>query len=250
MTDLHLDVLGSGERVVLVHGSGDPERTWADQRPLAERYRLVVPHRRGYGRSPQADPDFEVDAADVAELLDEPCHLVGFSYGAVGSLLAAARRPDGVRSLTVIEPPAFAIATGDPAVAELLARLRPVYERSRELTPEAFDTAFARAVGFRRAPGPLDPELRRVIEAIQRERPPHEAALPLAELAQATFPKLVVSGGWSPAFEAVCEVLVRELAAERAVFSEHGGHGLQHAARFNDVLEAFWARTYSSARMR
>jgi pimeloyl-ACP methyl ester carboxylesterase len=243
MTDLHVDVFGAGDRVLLVHGSDDPERTWGKQRPLADRFELVAPHRRGYGRSPDADPDFEVDAADIAGLLGEPVHVVGFSYGGIASLLAAAQRPEHVRSLAVIEPPAFGIARGEPSVDALLARLRPVLARARELTPEEFDKAFDSAVGFRHPPGPLEPGLRRVIEAIQRERPPHEAVLPLTELARARCPKLVVSGGWSPAFEAVCDVLERELGAQRAVFAEHGGHGVQHAARFNGVLEAFWSRS-------
>ena len=60
------------------------------QRPLAERYRLLVMDRRGFGGSPDIDrSDYEVDAADVAELLGDGAHLVGHSYGGVVAMLAA-----------------------------------------------------------------------------------------------------------------------------------------------------------------
>ena len=133
VTDLAVDVRGDGDTAVLVHGSGVRDWTWSDQLELADRYRLVMPYRRGYGESPDADPDFEVDGRDVAELLDRPSHLVGFSYGGVGSLLATARRPELVRTLTVIEPPAFGVALDDPAVQELGAKLASIFE-DRERT--------------------------------------------------------------------------------------------------------------------
>src|SRR5256885_12758868 len=111
-----IEVVGEGERVVLVHGSGPPRATWADQLALAERYQLVVLERRGYGQDPGDNPDFEADAKDIRELLAEPAHLVGFSYGGLGVLLAAAQRPDAIRSLAVIEPAAYSIAAGNSDV--------------------------------------------------------------------------------------------------------------------------------------
>ena len=69
--------------------------TFAAQRGLAARYRLVIVDRPGY---PPNDPveriDFDEQAAEIAELLEPGDHLVGHSYGGVISLLAAARRPD------------------------------------------------------------------------------------------------------------------------------------------------------------
>ena len=44
------------------------------------------------------------------------------------------------------------------------------------------------------------------------ERSPVEAVIPLDELAAAPFPKLVISGGHSAAFDAVCDVLEARLA--------------------------------------
>ena len=102
------------ERLVLVHGSVLGGRgTWGAQRPLADRFELVVLDRPGFPPNPPVERiDFEPDAAWVAELLRPGDHVVGHSYGGVISLLAAAVRPDLLGSLTVIEPPATRVALG------------------------------------------------------------------------------------------------------------------------------------------
>src|SRR5712691_7151751 len=112
---LEIQVWGAGARVLLVHGNVmNGPLLWSEQRPLAERWRLEIVNRRGYGQSPPTDrQDFAIDAQDIAELLADGAHLVGHSYGGVGALLAAAMRPRAVWSLTVIEPPAFRLATGN-----------------------------------------------------------------------------------------------------------------------------------------
>jgi pimeloyl-ACP methyl ester carboxylesterase len=235
VTDLDVEVLGEGETVVLVHGSGVRDWTWSDQLSLADRYRLVVPYRRGYGESPPGNPDFEVDGEDVAGLLEGPSHLVGFSYGGIGALLAAARLPELVRSVTAIEPPAFGVAFDDQEVQALGRRLESVFEAAPGLSPEEFGAAFADAMGFEARPPA--PELRLALRSFMRERTPAEATIPYERLAD--VPVLVVSGGWHPAFETISDVLAERLGADREVF--HGaGHGAQHAPGFNERLLEFW----------
>jgi pimeloyl-ACP methyl ester carboxylesterase len=112
---------------VLVHGTLSwGTLTFDRQRPLAARRRLLVPDRRGFGDSPDLHgspytSDYEVDARDVIDLLAAGAHLVGHSYGAVVAMLAAATRPDLVRSLALIEPPAHMLAIGNTAVAAAVA---------------------------------------------------------------------------------------------------------------------------------
>ncbi len=238
MTDLVAEVVGEGETVVLVHGSGFRDATWSDQLELSDRYRLVIPFRRGYGSSPPADPDFERDAEDIAQLLREPAHLVGYSYGGIGVLLAATKRPESVRSVTAIEPPALGI-TDAPPVKELLGRLAPVYERAPELTPEQFDAEFDAVLGFEHPTEELEPEAKAVADSVRRERPPWEAEIPFERLRG--VPALVVSGGWDRAFDAVCDVLEERLGAERAE---------QHAPGFNERLLSFWESAACSRRAR
>jgi pimeloyl-ACP methyl ester carboxylesterase len=240
-SSLHVERLGSGPPVLFVHGSvGGGESTWFAQRPLSERWTLLLLDRPGYGSNPPVEcEDFEVDAGHVAELLGDGVHLVGQSYGGVVSLLAAARRPEAVRSLTVIEPPAFAVAAGHPEMDELVARLRGHWEHGPR-KPAAFLRAFLELVGSEiRLPDPLTPSLQRGAEILLVERGPWEAEIPLDELGRAPFPKLVVSGGHHAAFDAVCDVLEDRLGAERAVIPG-AGHSVQRTgAAFNERLEAF-----------
>ena len=87
MSDLFVDAQGSGEHVVLTHGSlATGSEEWEAQQPLAEEgFRLLVIDRRGYGRSPAAEgEDFQRDAEDIAVLMDGGAHLVGHSYGGLG----------------------------------------------------------------------------------------------------------------------------------------------------------------------
>ena len=73
------------------------------------------------------------------------------------------------------------------------------------------------------------------------ERGPWEAEIPLVALRSAPFRKLVVSGAHHAAFDAVCDVLERELDAERAVLPG-AGHSAQAAPGFNNVLADFLER--------
>ena len=71
-----------------MRGAAGPALTWELQEPLAERWTLIVPARRGYPPSPPAErQDFESDADDLTEILtrEGSAHLVGFSYGAVSA---------------------------------------------------------------------------------------------------------------------------------------------------------------------
>src|SRR5919206_2559230 len=137
---VHVETVGSGPRVVLVHGSvGSGWSTWWAQRPLEERFTLVIPDRPGTPPNPPVEHvDFEEQAPLVAELLEDGAHLVGHSYGGVISLYAAALRPDAVRSLTLIEPPAFGIAIDHPAVAALVEELHTLWDRADSTEPAAF----------------------------------------------------------------------------------------------------------------
>ncbi len=230
-----------GPMLLLVHGSISPGwQTWHAQKPLAERFRLVVPHRPGYPPNPPLDRiDFEVQARELLELIEPGTHLVGHSYGGVISLLAAALAPDLIRSLTVIEPPAFGIASGVPAADEMVARIAPVIA-DRTLPPREFLLRFVSIVGATpNLPDPLPPPLEASARATMVERGPWEAVVPFEVLAAAPFPKLVFSGGHSAAFDAVCDVLVERLTAERAVVAG-AGHSVQRTGEpFNRRLVEF-----------
>lgn len=223
--------------MVLVHGSvTNGAITWMAQRPLAERFTLVVVDRSGYPPGPPVEHiDFEVQAAELAELLEPGDHLVAHSYGGVIALLAAPKAALG--SLTVIEPPAFGVARGEPAVEEFLEHF---YAAPSD--PRSYLEFFLPLVGSKmKLPDPLPPGLEAGARAALAERPPHEARIPLDELAAAPYPKLVVSGAHNAALDAVCAVLEQRLAAKRAVL-EGAGHSIPRAHEFNEVLAEFLLR--------
>lgn len=229
-------------RLVLVHGSVvNGAATWGAQLPLAARHELAVLDRPGFPPGPPVERiDFEPEADWLLERLRPGDHLCGHSYGGVVCLLAAARSPE-LGSLTVIEPPATRVAPGRAAVDAFAAGAVELW-RHGPREPEAFLRAFLDAVGSEwRPPSPLPPELERGARALMAERGPWEADVPLAALRRLPFPKLVVSGGHHPAFEAICDVLERELDAERAVLPG-AGHTVQRAPGFNELLEDFLAR--------
>jgi pimeloyl-ACP methyl ester carboxylesterase len=232
------------ERLVLVHGSVvGASATWRAQQPLADRFSLLPVERPGFARGPDVDRvDFEQDAELVAGLLRSGDHLVGHSYGGVISLLAASVRPELLRSLTVIEPPATRAAPGDRAADAFAEAGRRLWSEGPTDDPEAFLREFLRAVGSALdPPSPLPPELAQGARTLIVERGPWEAEIPLDELAATTFPKLVVSGGHHPAFDAICDALERRLAAERAVLPGYG-HSVQRHPEFNAVLSEFVER--------
>ena len=233
---------------MLVHGSvvgGRP--TWGAQIPLAERFELVVLDRPGFPPNPPVERvDFEVDAVLVAGLLEPGDHLIGHSYGGVITLLAAAARPELVRSLTVIEPPATRVALHHPAVVEFAAGGRELHASGQTDDAEAFLRRFLTAVGSTfTPPSPLPPDLEQGARALMVQRGPWEAEIPLEVLGAAPFPKLVVSGAHHPAFDAICDTLERELEAERVVLPGHG-HAAQRHPDFNAHLADFIDRAASS----
>jgi pimeloyl-ACP methyl ester carboxylesterase len=112
--------VAGAEPAVFVHGLGGSSRNWTDL--MAELSRLgLVPGEPvldsqaldlpGFGYSPPpARGDYSVDAhaSAVIALIDAsgrwPVHLVGNSLGGAVCVRAAARRPDLVRTLTLISP--------------------------------------------------------------------------------------------------------------------------------------------------
>jgi pimeloyl-ACP methyl ester carboxylesterase len=239
---MYLESVGDrGPRVLLVHGGIVPGwQTWEAQRPLGAVYRLVVPHRPGYPPNPAgAGVDFESQADAIADLIEPGTHVVGHSYGGVVSLLAAARAADRVRSLTVIEPPAFGLVRGDPAVGELIARLDGILSQPA-LPAREFFLRFAAMVGATpRLPETLPPEIEASIAASRLEPAPWTADVPLDALQTARLPTLVVSGGHSPAFDAVCRHVAERLGAETAVIPGRNHSVPRTGDPFNTRLRAF-----------
>jgi pimeloyl-ACP methyl ester carboxylesterase len=239
---LAVEHLGEGPPILFVHGDiVGPSLTWRKQRKLAERWTLIIPSRPGFGESPPLERnDFELEAPMFAELLGDGAHLVGHSYGAVIALLAAAERPAAVRSLTVSEPGCLRVAEGTPVVDEMIANGERLFREGEGIPDEMFLRLFRGGAGSAwGTPVDLPDELLRGVELLKRERPSWEAEIPLEQLAAADFPVLVLSGGHSPAFEAVCDALAEALSAEREVITGRGHTVPSTGEPYNRRVEAF-----------
>jgi pimeloyl-ACP methyl ester carboxylesterase len=229
-----------------VHGAiTNGPAAWSKQRPLGERWELVVVTRAGFAPNPpEPRCDFEADAAEVVGLLDEPCHLVGHSYGGLIALLAADQRSDVVQSLTVIEPAVMSLARENLEVEQSIAEHLSLVSTHGD-DPREFLAAFTVRLGGDPAsvPDPLPDHLRQHVELLIHERYPWEAVIPTAALAAAPFPTLVVSGGHSGMQETMCDALADALgsSAQRAII-QGAGHSVQRTGlAFNDCLEQFLA---------
>ena len=94
---------GSGDAVLLLHGSTGTRLHWLQVTPeLATRWRVLAPDFQDVDRSLEIDDLVEqavgvLDAADV-----ERAHVAGWSLGAAASAALAAARPERVRSLTLV----------------------------------------------------------------------------------------------------------------------------------------------------
>lgn len=198
-------------------------------------------NRGGFGNSPAViREDFEIDANDVCDALGDGAHLVGHSYGGVVALLAAARCSEAVRSLAVLEPPAFRLVEDRADVREFIGEVKAIL--AAQPTPEEFLPRFITAVGGdpSRLPSPLPPPLVNAASVQMNGRWPWEARIPIDRLAAAPFPKLVMSGGHSGMFDAVCDVLQDRLPAQRTITSGAGHNIPMLGQRVNDSLSQLW----------
>jgi pimeloyl-ACP methyl ester carboxylesterase len=110
---------GTGQPVVFVYGGSADYRAWQDQLEVSSpRYRAISFSCRGYYPNERIDGNrampLETHMEDIASFLKTldvaPLHLVSHSSpGGFGSLLLAKKYPTLLKSLVLIEPPAFTL---------------------------------------------------------------------------------------------------------------------------------------------
>jgi pimeloyl-ACP methyl ester carboxylesterase len=167
-------------------------------------------------------------------------HLVGHSYGGLSAMLAAARRPEATLSLTVLEPPVAAVGRHDAAWRSLIDEVRQLWHR--DLPDDEWVVRFLVLIGS--DPESLSQELVdaavELVPVFRHGRPFHDVEVPIADLAAATFPKLVVSGGHHAGFEAMSDDLASRIGAARAVIPG-AGHEVQFTGEpINAALRSLW----------
>ncbi len=123
----HVVQQGSGEPIVLVHGSYATTSTWKKMvERLSQSHHCIAIKLPGHGgmpdpadfASPSVETELAVIEAAVRQFTDRPIHLVGHSYGGVVALAQALKGSLPMSRLTLFEPVATCVldAVGDEAM--------------------------------------------------------------------------------------------------------------------------------------
>src|SRR5882757_4019310 len=174
------DERGTGEPVVLLHGGLSDSRDFTGNLDaLADRFRLLMPERRGHGHTPDVPGPFAADAladdtaAFIEKIADGPVRLAGYSAGAVVALRTAVRRPDLVERLALIsgafDPDGMILRPSLDAPPPL-----PLLEAYAEVSPDGA-SHFGEVIA-------------KVVRSVEEDRP-----LTAKELAVVTCPALVMT---------------------------------------------------------
>jgi pimeloyl-ACP methyl ester carboxylesterase len=256
---LYWELSGSGEPVILAHGSWGDHSNWGQVVPgLSSSFHVATYDRRGHSRSERLPGQGSIheDVADLAALIDDlfggPAHVIGNSFGAAIALHLAVRRPQLIRSLVLHEPPLFSLLEGEPQVQPVLAA---VHERIAAVVPlleagqfEEGARRFVETIAF--GPGAWDqlPQATRDIFVfnaptwLDEQREPGWMALDLARLAAFSAPALLSYGGQSPPFfPLVVQRIAQALPHARQNVFQQAGHvpHLSHPTEYVRVVKEF-----------
>ncbi len=218
---------------------------------------MEIVDRPGFGQSPtRGVDDMEADSVWIADKLGTGANLVAHSWGGAEALLAAARSPDAVKSLVLVEPALQTLLIGNPMVEQdpvlkadaghFLGLLMSAH------TPGDYGLSFAQSLGASNIGGGAN-DVAATLKAHPQQATTLGCALLQARMAspvavrqaaetvaKAGIPVLIITGGWSPFFDAVGEVAAK-LTQGRHVIVRSPNHFVQlsSAEEFNKVVDAF-----------
>lgn len=125
---------GSGQPVVFVHGGmGDECAAVVKERVLADHYRVIDYHRRGWGSSSRAEGVASISqhAEDCRAVIKrigvQRAHFIGQSYGGAILLQLALDAPEAVQSLALQEPALPSVLFSSPAFGALAEKAGAMY---------------------------------------------------------------------------------------------------------------------------
>jgi len=260
--ELYYELSGSGEPLVLVHGSWGDHHNWdAVMSTLAESFHVLAYDRRGHGASerPAGQGSVFEDADDLAGLVDEldlaPAHIAGNSFGAAIALRAATRRPEVFRTLIAHEPPLVPLLAGtklQPALVEVQRRIDAVSRLLEGGDDEGAARLFVETVAF--GPGAwekqLTPEMREVFifnapTFLDEVRDADALQMDLDALSGFDSPALLTSGTESaPFFGPIVDIVAESLPQSERVTIDGADH-TPHISVPSRYIEL--VRTFTSA---
>lgn len=239
---LHYDAQGTGEAVLLIHGTGGGTAFWPESIAHALKGRSLISYdRRGFGGSsalPATDNYFHQHGEDAAALIRylglAPATIVAHSAGGIVALDLAVHHPDLVARLVLMEPPFRVKEHVTPAFALTFARMqlvRPI--RGSECAAQVFlRFASERTDGvttFLQAPRPVQEALLRSSSGILGELDAGTGEqLSEEQLRSVRVPTVLLVGDLTPAIFRESSERVRALVPNATVRTVAGaGHAMQ-----------------------
>lgn len=104
---LHVEIIGHGEPLALIHGWGMHGGVWAPIRTaLSQCYQLHLIDLPGMGFSPPMPTETSLTLAALVEglqqVLPEVSHVLGWSFGGLAAMALATKHPHRLRSLILV----------------------------------------------------------------------------------------------------------------------------------------------------
>jgi len=244
--------VGHGPAVVFLHGLAGNALSWVRQYPtLSARYRVVAWDAPGFGLSDAVEPDVDVFADVLYELLNlldcGAAALVGHSMGGVVAARLAARHPNRVTRLVLsCSHPGYGEAANTPVQPRVEQRVRELAEqgpaeygriRARGLFPAGFDDRETMDLAARIAAEARPESIRGATRMLQLAD--NRPVLPGLGM-----PVLIITGERDPVVKPHLRDELRALTPRaRHVEMPGAGHApyLEDAAAYNAILEEFLA---------
>lgn len=252
--ELAYELSGTGDLLVLVHGSWVSHHSWDLVAPqLARTLTVLTYDRRGHSESvrPAGQGNVHEDVKDLAALIErfgKPAWVAGNSFGASIALRLAGTRPDLLRGVIAHEPPLFALLGNDPSFAPLLAdtgsRIGAVVEMIRSGDHPGAAERFVETVAL--GPGswmqlPLELQQTFVENAptfLDEASDPEQLVIDPSSLAGFEKPALLTLGDQSPpTFAPVVRMLADVLPRAEVLTFPGAGH-IPHNTHADDYVEA------------
>lgn len=240
---LEYAVQGTGEPLVLIHGAilADAFDPLLHEPALANSYRIITYHRRGFAGSDRAPAPFSIQqqAADCRALINHlgipRAHIAGHSYGAITALQLALDAPDVMRSLALLEPVVLDAIPSGPSFGTGLEPIIAIYNQGDKAGAVDGFLAAVLGAGYRQIleqtlpPGALELAVTDLDTFFQVEMPALQAwRFTAADAQRIHGPVLgVVGTETAPIFRETHELLTKWIPQMEEVAIPQATHGLQ-----------------------
>lgn len=243
-SEYHVDVVGQGEALLLLHGFTGRGANWREVAALfGDEFRVVMPDLLGHGESQSATDDsrftINAQAADLIALLDaleiERASMWGYSMGGRLALYTALHYPSRVKAL-VLESASPGLATQTERVARRASDEALAARLLREGIPAFVE--YWESLSLWESQHRLPAQKREALRAQRLTNTAEGLARSLRgmgtgeqpslwdKLAEITLPTLLMAGAHDTKFVEIAQQMHALLSNVRFVLAEDAGHAV------------------------